>query len=131
MDKIESRIRNYRMRSHLTQAQVASALGMNRSTYARHEKDGDFTYEMILALARLFHVPSEWIFYGEDKPHNDLFRPVIAPDTPIERLESTTPNFTIEETFDVTNDEKNMLRIFRRLKPDDKKFIKEFLEQRQ
>ena len=127
------RIRMYREFSRLSQAQAADILGMNRSTYARREKKGDFSCDMIFTLAKAFRSSSDLILYGEERsfpPVQQIQNKIDNREIPV-RLNSPAPPFNTNDDFILTNDEKNKIKIFRRLSEEDKKFLNKFLEERQ
>ncbi len=67
-NNITERIKEYRtVRSHLTQKELADALGITLSVYRRLENDGEFSYEQLKTLADIFDVPLEDLLFGEPK----------------------------------------------------------------
>ena len=124
MDSIGERIISFRKSSGLTQANVASALGMNRSTYARREPLGDFPAEKVKIMATLFGVTTDEILHGKMN---------LSPiDQNPRRLNDAEKLFQIEgEEVTLTRTETNFIKIIRQLKKDDYDFLKNFLEEHQ
>lgn len=131
---IAERIKECRVKAKLSQATVADHLGMNRSTYARHEKSGKFDFTYIPIMASLFGVPYGYILHGTLEPSLHDSQPIDF--TPSGGgsgvLGTPEPTFIVEDELGVLQDnEKNMIKIFRRLSTEDKKFLENFLEERQ
>ena len=116
METISERIRRLRKKCRKTQNEVADFLDMNRSTYARHEANGDFTLEDGLRLEKCLGVTITEILTGE--PTHTI-------------LETPNNPFEDKENLILTNKEKNIIKIIRNLKTADKQFLLSFLEERQ
>lgn len=136
METIAERFKRCREAVHKSQEQVANALNMSRSTFARREAEGDFSSKILEEMARMYSVNVEYLICGDK---NDSVSDKIAfsfenSETKVPlRAESPKPFFLNEnETFeDLTPNEKNKLRIIRNLSPEDYKEHEKFLEERQ
>ena len=64
---INQRIAGYRKLAGLTQAQAADLLGLKRNTYARMEKYGNPSPDMLKQIAELFRVSVATLLYGQEE----------------------------------------------------------------
>ena len=68
MEILAKRIRELRKESGLSQADAAKAVGIATPTYVRYEYDQrEPMAPTILALAKLYHVPTDYLFGLTDK----------------------------------------------------------------
>ena len=118
-------LKQCRENAHLTQKQVASALGMERSTYAYYETGvSRLTGLMIVKLALLFNVSY------------DLFMEAIA-DFKFDKSEnaegytSLTDNSWAqrEKMYSLPAEEQNLLLCFRLLEPEQKVTVISMIKQ--
>ncbi len=70
MWEINERIRQQRKSKHLTQTEVAEALGIKCSTYSQMERKGIITAETVLKLSELFEINSDILLYGYERVVN-------------------------------------------------------------
>jgi transcriptional regulator with XRE-family HTH domain len=71
--KVGQRIKDLRNASSQTQADVAEAIGIARSTYAELENGtGGVSIESILAIADYFKVPLDWLLIRTPPPDGPL-----------------------------------------------------------
>ena len=112
--QINKRIAGYRKLAGLTQAQAADLLGLKRNTYARMEKYGNPSPDMLKKIAELFRVSVATLIYGEED--NVQFSKTEIPHLVLER-----PSY--DDVLPLTILESNAVRIFRNLSKDDQQKI--------
>ncbi len=128
--QIGEQIKQYRIKAGLTQNEVSEALGIHRSTYARQEAQGKISPDLAPKLAALFHVSPVQILYGEQETDMPMetylhgnsprsFEPIT--------LNSSGPQFLTSKPLVLTNNERNYIRIFRKLNRQQLKKLEQFL----
>ncbi|MBR4973329.1 MAG: hypothetical protein IKY45_02560 [Clostridia bacterium] len=98
-ETINQRITKYRRFRGYTQAQMAEWLGMKSSTYSQCERVGKITCEQIISISEILKLDVGTLLYGEKKA-----KPPITPPQEME--------FTLME--------KNIIKIIRNLKKQDR-----------
>ena len=111
---INKRIAGYRKLAGLTQAQAADLLGLKRNTYARMEKYGNPSPDMLKNIAELFRVSVATLIYGEED--NAQFSKATIPHLVLEQ-----PSY--DDVLPLSILESNAIRIFRNLSKDDQQKI--------
>jgi len=109
---INQRIAGYRKLAGYTQSQAADLLGMKRNTYARMEKHGNPSPEMLKKIAEAFNVKITMLLYGKDT----------------EELEVQPQKIVFEQNgyndvLPLSPMEANIIRVVRSLPSDDVKKI--------
>lgn len=105
------RIRRFRDAADLSQQDVADKIGMNRSTYSRREKNGNFDFATMVKLADIFGVHVDRILYEARN-----------------RAEQPPLQFNIEvDDFILSNNDKKDLKILQSLNPKQRKIASDFL----
>ena len=108
-ETINQRITKYRRFRGYTQAQMAEWLGMKPSTYSQCERVGKITCEQIISISEILKLDVGTLLYGEKKA-----KPPITPPQEME--------FTLME--------KNIIKIIRNLKKQDRADVFEFIQQK-
>lgn len=128
--EIAKRIKKYRQDLGLTQKDVGDALGIDRSTYARQENSGMIRSDLVFKLAEILHVSPNQILFGESK-ERELPKPIFDIDMnenePL-RLHTKFAMPGLQQPLILTNNERNYVRIFRKLSPADQQKIIDMLE---
>ncbi|MCQ2454681.1 MAG: helix-turn-helix domain-containing protein [Clostridia bacterium] len=112
---INQRIAGYRKLAGFTQAQAAELLNLKRNTYARMEKYGNPTPDMLKQMAELFRVSVATLIYGKDENVSAFVQPPIPP------LVLEQPSFN--DILPLSIMETNAIRIFRNLSKTDQQII--------
>ncbi len=115
---VNQRIARYRKLSEMTQAQVADAIGLKRNTYARMEKYGTPSPEILKKLAKLFNVSVAMIVIGTEE------NPYAPP--PEKKLVFKQPSFL--DVLPMSEREIKAIQMFRRLDEEDKNKIIEIFD---
>ncbi|MBR4099757.1 MAG: helix-turn-helix transcriptional regulator [Clostridia bacterium] len=136
MDEIiNKRIREYREKAKMTQEEAGAILGLKRNAYSAKEGKGKFTVGEVKALAKEMDIDPDLIFYGEKKLDFSPVEPtIITVNDPFKEnpFLSEGPKITITyETgnFTITNEEKNIVTIFRNLDEEKKNKVRDLLLQ--
>ena len=108
-ETVNQRITKYRRFRGYTQAQMAEWLGMKSSTYSQCERKGKISCEQIISISKILDLDVGVLLYGEEK--------IKSPITPPQE-----PEFTLME--------KNLIKIIRNLKKQDRKDVFEFIQQK-
>ena len=108
-ENINSRIRKWRKQRGLTQTQMAKQLGMKSSTYSQCERVGKITCDQIISISEILKLDVGTLLYGEKKA-----KPPITP----------------PQELDFTLMEKNIIKIIRNLKKQDRADVFEFIQQK-
>ncbi len=111
---INQRIAGYRKLAGLTQAQAADLLGLKRNTYARMEKYGNPSPDMLKQIAELFRVSVATLLYGQEETE-------AYSNTNIPRLVLEQPSYN--DVLPLSILETNAIRIFRNLSKEDQQKI--------
>lgn len=111
---INQRIAGYRKLAGLTQAQAADLLGLKRNTYARMEKYGNPSPDMLKQIAELFRVSVATLLYGQEATE-------AYSNTNIPRLVLEQPSYN--DVLPLSILETNAIRIFRNLSKEDQQKI--------
>jgi len=62
-----------RVRMLFTQDEAAKMLGITRDTLRTYEKDSSkIDYKMIKKMEELYHIPQDYIFFGEDNAFSGM-----------------------------------------------------------
>lgn len=112
--KFSLTLKQIRMNAGLTQQQVADALNLERSTYAYYETGATRPIcEIIIRLSQIFNVDYK------------VFMEAIADSTIDDDYTTFSPTSykKREEIYTITNDEQNLLILYRMLTPKQKKEV--------
>lgn len=136
VDVNKNNIFKYRRSKKLTQDNIATYLGIKRSTYARQELTGHMPRQQLQKLADLFGVT---VFDLLGETSLQFFQPLRSDKNTLAAIENETEKFSegainnnslflspkLEKkdnsTLFLTKNESNIIRIYRSLKPDIKK----------
>ena len=67
MENVGEKVKALRISEHMTQQQVADMLQIDRSNYSKYELGKlEFGYEMLIKLAKLFDVTTDYLLGLED-----------------------------------------------------------------
>lgn len=105
--------------ANLSQAAVAKALGIDRSTYARQEANGNIKLETAIRLAQIFGVSVEKLTGEPEQMGNDRLHDNTVP----EQLSRT-------DALILTNNETNIIKMFRSLTAENKKLVQDFIKKK-
>lgn len=62
------RIKQFRQEKHITQAQIAEALGISQQQYFKYEKGiNELPIRYLVVLCRTFQISSDWLLGLSDK----------------------------------------------------------------
>lgn len=68
-----NKLKTLRMRNNLTQAQLAQKLGVTKSVISAYENDLRLpSYDILIAIARIFKVSTDYLLNVENKNDIDL-----------------------------------------------------------
>lgn len=118
---INQRIAGYRKLAGLTQAQAADLLGQKRNTYARMEKYGNPSPDMLKKMSELFRVSVATLIYGKEENNQFVQTQTIPP------LVLEQPSYN--DVLPLSIMETNAIRIFRNLTKDDQQSIVDFFNE--
>lgn len=127
---INERIRKYRKQKKMSQKQVAAALDMNYTTYSQMEREAkNISAQMLVNIAYVLGVKAELLLYGENPIEPDLPEP-----GPLVVRDSDQVDFTAvlkykTPDFEITHEEKQIIKIFKNATEKQKQQIREFMKQ--
>ncbi len=113
MKNINKNIAAYRKFRGLTQEQLAKQMGMNHSTYAMRERQGEISCEMLVKIADILAVDVKDILYEENPPKKRGHKIISFED------------FLL---LNPTEMEINFLKIIRALKKQDRQEVLDFIQ---
>ncbi len=134
--EVNKRITECREKAKLTKKQVAERLGVKYTTYCRTEKEAKrISVEEAERIAEVLGASADYILYGnKNYDFTPLERKVLtveSPDRGRSPFDPPTPpvvKYTPDE-FICSSEEKALVTIFRSLSPDEKKNVRDFLDQ--
>lgn len=143
---INERIRKYRKQKKMSQKQVAAALDMNYTTYSQMEREAkNISAQMLVNIAYVLGVKAELLFYGENPIEPDFPAPnplvVQDPEKPVfpvpipigvEDPGKFVPTAILKyktPDFEITHEEKQIIKIFKNATEKQKQQIREFMKQ--
>ncbi len=127
---INLRIATHRSLAGYTQTAAAQELGIKRSTYARMEKYGNPTPEMLKKIAELFNVSVNKLLYGEDDTDN----PAVSLVTDADSLKISEPlrqepfSFSNKETYIPTHKEMQIIKMYHYMSKEKQKEVRDLIE---
>lgn len=78
-DEERMTLRSLRVRMGMTQEEAGDALGVERSTVARWEKDAtDIPFSYTDTIAEVYHYPKDRIFFGDSIALSDKLKRLSA-----------------------------------------------------
>ncbi len=119
-NSVNKRIAGYRKLAGLTQEQAANFLNLKRNTYARMEKYGNPSPELLKQIAELYRVSVAMLLYGEEDAKSlvhDEAAPIIF----------EQPSFNDILPLSIT--ETNAIRIIRTLPNEESKKIIDYINE--
>ena len=134
--EVNKRITECREKAKLTKKQVAERLGVKYTTYCRMEKEAKrITVQEAERIAQVLGVSADYILYGNKNydftPLEQRVLTVESPDRGRSPFDPPTPpvvKYTPDE-FICSSEEKALVTIFRSLNIDEKKEVRDFLDQ--
>ena len=134
--EVNKRITECREKAKLTKKQVAERLGVKYTTYCRTEKEAKrITVQEAERIAEVLGVSADYILYGNKNydftPLEQRVLTVESPDRGRSPFDPPTPpvvKYTPDE-FICSSEEKALVTIFRSLNIDEKKEVRDFLDQ--
>lgn len=122
---VNQRIAEYRKLAGFTQSEAAPLLGMKRNTYARMERHGNPTPEMLKKIAELYNVSVDTILYGDNKLPLTPAEPAYA----VFESSKMMPHFIeeMEQGISLTTNEKNCIRVIRLLPKSKQKEVMNYI----
>ncbi len=134
--KINERIKKYRNEKKISQKELGEAIGMKMNAYSRMEREGNISVEDALAIATVLGIDPDLLIYGE-KSEKTLEFPVIEPTVLVAEDPYKNNNFLdnnpslflkyVSDGFEITNEEKDLIRIFRNLDEEKKQAVRDLL----
>ena len=117
---INERISYFRKLSNLTQTETAELLNMKYSTYSQMERKGTISAEMVVRLANIFGIPTEYLLYDHDAsfPHNGEI--VMTA-----RQNTVLPN---DDQIILTHKETNIMKIYRNMSKENREEFERMIE---
>lgn len=134
--EVNKRITECREKAKLTKKQVAERLGVKYTTYCRTEKEAKrITVQEAERIAEVLGASADYILYGNKNydftPLEQRVLTVESPDRGRSPFDPPTPpvvKYTPDE-FICSSEEKALVTIFRSLNIDEKKEVRDFLDQ--
>ncbi len=119
---VNARIIRARNAAGYTQENAALALGMKKNTYARMERYGNPSPDIMIKLAELYNVDIKALLYGEKHVAPTRYDKNNMPTTPVRISDNDKPIIN-NPIITLTATETSVVGGFRTLKPDQKKEI--------
>ncbi len=124
IDAINERIIRYRKLAGYTQETAAQALGLKKTTYARMERHGHPTPDLILKMSMVFNVSVNMLFYGQDNIVQQ------QPALPVTQLREPEPKIPMAEPpMTLTANEKSLINTLRSFSKNDKESVTKFINE--
>ncbi len=122
---INHKIYAYRKKSGYTQEEMADLLGLERNTYAKLEKYGNPSIDVIKKMSETFNVPMEGFFYSKDVNTNQIRKKTASGSERFEAGEQNLIYVQSQNVFDnssiaLSNEEAEIIRMLRALKDDER-----------
>ena len=134
--KINERIKKYRNEKKISQKELGAAIGMKMNAYSRMEREGNITVDDAIAIARVLDIDPDLLIYGEKTIEFSTIEPtVLVAEDPYKNtsfFNDTPPLFVnyVSDGFEITNEEKNIIKIFRNLNDEQKQAVRDLLNKR-
>ena len=131
--QINERIKKCRIEKKMSQKELGAAIGMKMNAYSRMEREGNITVEDALAIAAVLGVDPDVLIYGKKQLEFTAVEPtVLVADDPRKNANflNDTPQVTVNYhsgEFEINNEEKNLVTIFRNLSDEKKQELRDFL----
>lgn len=131
--QINERIKKCRIEKKMSQKELGAAIGMKMNAYSRMEREGNITVEDALAIAAVLGVDPDVLIYGKKQLEFTAVEPtVLVADDPRKNTNflNDTPQVTVNYhsgEFEINNEEKNLVTIFRNLSDEKKQELRDFL----
>jgi transcriptional regulator with XRE-family HTH domain len=131
--QINERIKKCRIEKKMSQKELGVAIGMKMNAYSRMEREGNITVEDALAIAAVLGVDPDVLIYGEKQLEFTAVEPtVLVAEDPRKNANflNDTPQVTVNYhsgEFEINNEEKNLVTIFRNLSDEKKQELRDFL----
>lgn len=127
---INERIRKYRKQKKMSQKQVAAALDMNYTTYSQMEREAkNISAQMLVNIASVLGIKAELLFYGENPIEPDFPEPEPLVVKDPDQVDFTAVLKYKTPDFEITHEEKQIIKIFRNATEKQKQQIREFMKQ--
>lgn len=129
-NEINTRIAAYRTLAGYTQFFAAQELGIKRSTYARMEKYGNPTPEMLKKIADLYNVSVNKLLYGETGEEKREVSLITDPDSLKKEqiLRQDSFPFGNSETFIPSHKELQIIKMYHYLPKDKQNKARDLIE---
>lgn len=130
---INERIRKYRNEKKISQKELGEAIGMKMNAYSRMEREGNISVEDALAIAVVLGIDPDLLIYGEKQLDFTPIEPtVLVAEDPYKNtsfLDEGPSLFLsyVSDGFEITNDEKNMIKLFRIADDEKKQAVRDLL----
>ena len=127
---INLRIATHRSLAGYTQTAAAQELGIKRSTYARMEKYGNPTPEMLKKIAVLFNVSVNKLLYGETEEEKNPVSLVTDADSlkNSESLRQEPFSFADKETYAPSHKEMQIIKMYHYMPKEKQKEVRDLIE---
>lgn len=97
------KLKRLREERNLSQAEVAKALGLDRTTYIKYERGGSIRRN-VLALARFFNVTTDYLLGNDAAPAQHAPTPSYLDQETAEMAEQLKNNPSMRMLFDASKD---------------------------
>lgn len=97
------KLKRLREERNLSQAEVAKALGLDRTTYIKYERGGSIRRN-VLALARFFNVTTDYLLGNDAAPAQHAPTPSYLDQETVEMAEQLKNNLSMRMLFDASKD---------------------------
>ncbi len=127
---INLRIATHRSLAGYTQTAAAQELGIKRSTYARMEKYGNPTPEMLKKIAVLYNVSVNKLLYGETEEEKNPVSLVTDADSlkNSESLRQEPFSFADKETYVPSHKEMQIIKMYHYMPKEKQKEVRDLIE---
>lgn len=133
---INERIKKYRTEKKISQKELGEAIGMKMNAYSRMEREGNISVEDALAIAQVLGIDPDLLIYGEKPFEFATIEPtVLVAEDPYKNANFLSDSPTVTLTymsgdFEISNEEKNLIKIFRNLDDDKKQAVRDLLSKK-
>ena len=134
--KVNERIKKYRIEKKMSQKELGQAIGMKMNAYSRMEREGNISVNDANAIATVLGIDPDLLFYGEKRIDFTPPEPtVLVAEDPNKQKNflDDTPKLIlnhITDGFELTNEEMDLIKIFRSLSDEKKQSVRDLLTKR-